>query len=234
MNPRLLLLEDDPVSATFLRQALAALPADVVHAGTVAAARRLADAGQSLWLFDARLPDGHGGELLQELRGRGLRVPALALTADDHPDALERLRGSGFACVLAKPLSAEALHAAVRGCLPAPLVPWDDATALTALGGSQQAVAALRCLFLAELPDQAGDIGAALALGDQPRAQAQLHRLKASCGFVGALALLQAVQALSLAPADAARQADFQAQVRALVPLRDGGCAPARKAGPRT
>lgn len=220
MNPRLLLLEDDPVSAAFLRQALAALPAEVAHAGTLAAARRLADADQSLWLFDARLPDGHGGELLQELRGRGLSVPALALTAEDQPDALDRLRRSGFVRVLAKPVSAGALQAAVREWLPAPGPCWDDAMALSALGGSRQAVDALRDLFLAELPDQARDISQALAQGDQPRAQAQLHRLKASCGFVGATALLRSVQALSRRPADEDAHADFQAQIAAFAPVR--------------
>lgn len=222
MNPRLLLLEDDPVSAAFLRQALARLPADVTHAGTIASARRLAEPGQALWLFDAHLPDGHGGELLRELRGRGLAVPAVALTAEDLPDALERLRQCGFLQVLAKPVSADALLGAVRGWLPAPASAqaWDDAMALSALGGSRHAVDSLRGLFLAELPDQASDISAALALGDEARAQAQLHRLKASCGFVGASALLHAVQVLSRSPADSAAQAAFRVQVRAFPSLR--------------
>ncbi len=222
MNPRLLLLEDDPVSAAFLRQSLAALPAQVEHAGTLAAARRLADAGQALWLFDVRLPDGHGGELLHELRGRGLEVPALALTAEDQPEALARLRQWGFVRVLAKPVSAGVLQREVREWLPAPAPWWDDAMALSALGGSRQAVDAMRDLFLAELPDQAHDIATALVAGDEPRAQAQLHRLKASCGFVGAAALLRAVQALSRAPADRASQAAFQSQVRAFAPVRAG------------
>lgn len=220
MNPRLLLLEDDPVSAAFLRQALAALPAEVLHAGTLAAARRLASADQWLWLFDARLPDGNGGELLQELRGVGFSVPALALTAEDHPDALDRLGQSGFVRVLAKPVSAGALQAAVREWLPAPCPAWDDAMALCALGGSRQAVDALRALFLAELPDQAREISEALARGDEARAQAQLHRLKASCGFVGAATLLRTVQALSHRPADAAARAAFRAQAGAFAPVR--------------
>lgn len=216
MNPRLLLLEDDPVSAAFLRQALAALPLQVEHAASLAAARRLADPGQALWLFDAHLPDGHGGALLRELRLGGLRVPALALTADDQPQAQERLRRDGFQCVLAKPLSATALQRAVREWLPALAAVWDDPMALAALGGSRASVQSLRSLFLAELPGQAADIAAALAAGDQARAQAQLHRLKASCGFVGAATLLQAVRALSRAPGDAAAQAAFQRQAGAL------------------
>lgn len=219
MNPRLLLLEDDPVSAAFLRQALARLPAEIAHAGTLAAARRLAEPGQALWLFDVRLPDGHGGELLQELRGRGLAVPALALTAEDQPEALEALRRSGFLRVLAKPVSAGQLLGAVRECLALPAPAWDDDKALSALGGSQRAVDSLRTLFLAELPGQAEAISAALASGDEAHAQAQLHRLKASCGFVGAVALLQAVTALSRTPADAGAHAAFQAQARAVAAL---------------
>jgi DNA-binding response OmpR family regulator len=220
MNPRLLLLEDDPVSAAFLRQALARLPVEVTHAATLASARNLAGPGQALWLFDANLPDGQGGELLRELRGRGLVVPAIALTAEDHPDALERLHQSGFLHVLAKPVSADRLLRAVRQWLPATGQAWDDAMALTALGGSRQAVDSMRRLFLDELNDQASDISAALALGDEARAQAQLHRLKASCGFVGAAALLHAVQALSRAPADADTQAAFRVQVRAFAAFR--------------
>ncbi|PZO07297.1 MAG: hypothetical protein DCF27_11335 [Lysobacteraceae bacterium] len=216
MNPRLLLLEDDPVSAAFLRQALAALPVEIEHAASLAAARRLADPGQALWLFDAHLPDGHGGALLRELRLGGLRVPALALTADDQPRLHEQLRQDGFQRVLAKPVSSTALQHAVREWLPAPAAGWDDPMALTALGGSCEAVQSLRALFLAELPGQAADIAAALANGDQARAQAQLHRLKASCGFVGAAALLGAVQALSRTPGDAAAHAAFQRQAGAL------------------
>jgi len=222
MNARLLLLEDDPVSAAFLRTALLPLPAEVVHAGTLAAARQLADRGQALWLFDAHLPDGHASDLLRELRGRGLHVPALALTAGDQPDAHERLRQSGFARVLAKPLSSGELLRAVREWLPATSPAWDDAMALSALGGSRQAVDALRELFLAELPGQATDISAALAQGDLPRAQAQLHRLKASCGFVGAQAMLHAVLALSRAPDDDALRDAFLAQVDAFAAVSAG------------
>ncbi len=216
MNPRLLLLEDDPVSAAFLRQALVALPARVEHATRLASARALAHPDQALWLFDVRLPDGDGGELLRELRQRGLQVPAMALTADHDASSHQRLRADGFARVMAKPLTGAELLAAVRQCLRAPAEPWDETMAMAALGGNREAVRSLRALFLAELPDQADDIAAALAQGDAARAQAQLHRLKASCGFVGAGSLLEAVQALSRAPEDAAAQARFQSRARAL------------------
>ena len=114
MNPRLLLLEDDPVSAVFLRQALLGLPAEVVHAGTLAAARRLADAGQALWLFDAQLPDGNGVDFCRELRRQDMRFPVLLLTA--HGEIRQRVEGldAGADDFLPKPFAVAELRARVR------------------------------------------------------------------------------------------------------------------------
>ncbi len=219
MNPRLLLLEDDPVSAAFLQQVLARLPAQVEHAASVAAGRRLACAQQQLWLFDARLPDGHGAALLAELRARGLDTPALALTADDDPDTLARLGEAGFAQVMSKPIAAAALLAAVRRHLrPAQdALVWDDPAALRALGGSASAMVALRQLFLDELPGQMRAVSDALERGEAAVARDQLHRLKASCGFVGAQALLVAVQHLSANPEDPEARRVFERRAQELL-----------------
>lgn len=205
MNLRLLLLEDDAVSACFLREALRALPADVDHASDLAGARRLADAGHSLWLFDARLPDGRGADLLAELRGRGLLAPALALTAEDDAAALRGLEAAGFSKVLRKPVAVPALQAAVRECLADEAgQAWDDAVARSALGGDEASVRALRRLFLQELPAQVRSVQAACRQGDIQATREQLHRLKAGCGFVGAVRLLAAVRTLDTAPGNAA------------------------------
>lgn len=212
MNPRLLLLEDDAVCAAFLCEALRSLPADIDHAPDLAAARRLADSGHSLWLFDARLPDGYGAELLAELHARGLQVPALALTADDDPAVLQQLEGSGFVKALSKPLTKAVLQDAVRECLAgASVLPWDDTVARTALGGDPAAVRALRQLFVQELPAQMREVQAAFDRGNAAALREHLHRLKAGCGFVGAMRLLAAVRALHSAPADAAELERFRA-----------------------
>jgi DNA-binding response OmpR family regulator len=199
MNPRLLLLEDDPVSAAFLVQALAAMPVAVDLAGSLASARSLACAGHALWLFDAQLPDGHAGTLLAELRAAGLQAPALALTAADDAPALARLHEAGFSDVLGKPITAQRLCAVLRQHLPPPAADpiWDDAAARAAVGGDEASVAALRKLFLDELSVQATRLRALLAEGELAAAGEHLHRLKASCGFVGAAALLGAVRDLS-------------------------------------
>lgn len=117
---------------------------------------------------------------------------ALAHTADLDPDQHARLRAAGFAEVLRKPLSVASLHAALLRALPAHIaVPpsWDDAAALAALGGQPAHVQALRAMFLAELPGQRLRIAEGITTGDLVAVHGELHRLVASCGFVGAARL---------------------------------------------
>jgi CheY-like chemotaxis protein len=218
MNPRLLLVEDDAVTAAFLVQALAPLPLRLALAGDLAQARALADGGEALWLFDARLPDGRGDQLLAELRARGFTVPALALTAEDDPSALASLRAAGFAAVLGKPIAAAALRQAVAAAIGPAAPAWDDAAALAALGGEPGTVQALRRLFLKELPLQSAAVATAWSGQDDRGLREQLHRLKASCAFVGAAALLDSVRALHECPGDAGAHARFQAQAALLDP----------------
>ncbi|GGA72689.1 transcriptional regulator [Arenimonas soli] len=205
--PHLLLLEDDPTSAAALRAGLESLPARVDHAASVTEAADLAaGGGHALWLFDLQLPDGRGDALLARLRAAGLATPALALSAD--PDAAV----DGFLRVLAKPLALADLRTAVAAVLPAGLLPpWDDAAGLAAVAGQAAALHTLRQLFLDELPEQRRQVLAACRAGDQAAARAQLHRLKAGCGFVGALPLLAAVGALHAAPDDAVALQRFDA-----------------------
>ena len=222
MKPRVLLLEDEPTSRMFLATAIAGLPVEVDVAGSVAQGREMAaSGGHALWLFDANLPDGTGSGLLAELRGRGLSTPALAHTATAEPGERGRLLADGFDAVAVKPLSAAAWREAVRAALERTATPlpvgeaaaaygageapvWDDDAAIAALGGSADNVAALRELFLAELPAARDQVTAAAHAGDEATVRDGLHRLRASCGFVGAARLDAAARALRDAP-DSAR-----------------------------
>ena len=225
--PRILVVEDDPTSRSYLVALTESLPARVDAAASVAEALRLAGPGRhDLWLVDARLPDGDGIGLLARLHDASPGTPALAHTAARDPQALQALRDAGFAQVLAKPVDADAWRAAIRhalgrtsriaGAAAAPdareasarepeAVPdleaialWDDAAAARALGGNADHVAALRGLFMAELPAQLEQLRG----GDSATRREQLHRLRASCAFVGAARLERAVRALQAAPDD--------------------------------
>ncbi|MEO6365852.1 MAG: response regulator [Luteimonas sp.] len=220
--PRLLLVEDDPVSREFLSSAAATLPASVDAVDTIAAAIACSAPGShDLWLFDANLPDGSGGELLRTLRAFDTHTPALAHTASRHRADLDALIAAGFGEVLIKPLGIEEWQAAIRRALGQPAETpasatqlcgkrpvWNDEAALAALNGNAQHVAALRDLFLCELPSQREAVSDALQMLDHASAHDVLHRLKASCGFVGASRLLAAVELLD-ATCDAASASRF-------------------------
>ena len=223
---RLLLVEDDAVSAEFLAQALAALPARVDVAGSIAQARALASAhAHSLWLVDAHLPDGGGLDCLLALR-KLHDTPALALTAGAAREQLDALCAGGFLVVLMKPVSVALLQGTVRRLLgqdtgsivaaPAPagrsggkLPDWEDARALAALGGDPRALAKLRRLFLDELPGQLAALHAAQVAADAGAVGALVHHLRASCGFVGAARVASAVETLARLPLDASALRDL-------------------------
>lgn len=210
--PRVLLVEDDVVSRAFLTAAVQAVPAEVDSADNLAAALSLGCAQDyALWLFDANLPDGNGAELLARLRARHPHTPALAHTATDDRVVLDALITAGFLEVLVKPLPAAAVQGAVRRVLGLPCgddagvglvatggkVPvWDDDAATRALNGNRAHVATLRSLFVEELPRVRERIGGAVSSGDFDGVRASLHKLRASCGFVGAARLGEATHAL--------------------------------------
>lgn len=206
-GPRVLLAEDDPVSARFLTEALRLLGCTVVHASDGSAALACATRERfTLLLLDLGLPALDGAGVLAALRatpGAASRdVRALATTADRDPTRLAALRAAGFEGVLCKPLDLDTLAAALRalpltadtGVADAP--PLDDAAALRALG-SHDAVADLRELLASELGGQLAAIRRALGEAAPAQALDILHRLKASTRFCGATGLAVAVDALA-------------------------------------
>lgn len=217
----LLLVEDDPVSAAFLVEALSSLPARIDQASCLAEAHALASTHpHALWLVDANLPDGSGEAWLRKRRQSGQITPALALTAELFRERLDSLIDAGYSEALQKPLAVASLHAAVRRALgqqPQLTIPasaeklpvWDEQRALAALGGDMTALRNLRGLFLNELPQQRDGVMVALAAGDEVRARSILHMLKASTAFVGASRLAQATQTLSQALADTTARQHF-------------------------
>jgi CheY-like chemotaxis protein len=234
MNPvHLLLVEDDPVSRGFLAEALQRFPARVDAVSDAAQAIALvARNAYSLWLLDANLPDASGEQLLQQLRALHPQAVALCLTAELHGPRLDALGQAGFSEVLQKPLTVSALHAAVRRqlgiAMPAGAngdgesVVWDDAQALRTLGGNRDAMRTLRGLFVAELPTQADTVLRAIATRDVDHIRAELHRLKASCGFVGSAQLFVAVRALHDAPMNAECASAFRDAVQDLLAASPG------------
>lgn len=230
-HPRLLLVEDDPISRGFLHAALQSLPAQVDCADSLSSALdRARERRHDLWLIDVNLPDGTGGGLLRALRLLHPDVPALAHTADGTAGMQRDLQSEGFLEMLVKPLTTERLLQAVRrglsrgrysvapaGVLDIAANDWDETAALSALNGQQHHLNALRELFLAELPGTRDAVDSALKIRDVQALRDQLHRLQASCGFVGAARLAGAVRLLRGDPQSRTAQSQFHAAVTALL-----------------
>ena len=210
--PRILLVEDDAISRDVLAHAVRALPADLEAVATLAAARRhLSDCTFDAWLVDANLPDGDGRELLAL---RPSTTVAIAHTAATDAHVRQALLDAGFVDVLPKPIAAADLQMALRRLLARADAPraarqvdagairpvWDDAAALHALAGNVTHVRALRGLFIGELDAEMDALAQSRAAHDADAIRARVHRLRASCGFVGAARLAALLPRLDAAP----------------------------------
>lgn len=120
-----LVVEDDPISRSFLRDNLLADGYDVLEAGTVAAARRfLSDNYIDVAVVDLGLPGENGLALLSSVRG-GEKVAARIdpdlplIVLSGRTSETDRLRGfrMGADDYLGKPFSYAELHARVEALL---------------------------------------------------------------------------------------------------------------------
>ncbi|MDE2245139.1 MAG: response regulator [Xanthomonadaceae bacterium] len=198
---RVLLAEDDAVSQHFFATALAALGCAVDACGRGDEALQLARTRPyDLLLLDVRLPGLGGADLLQALRAdaQAASRDSVALATSAAPDFAQQrtLLGAGFAGIVPKPVTLDALEALVQAQrlrLGEALL--DDTAALRALGRSRDRVSALRGLLAAELTELAGDFEYRLR-HDPASLVEPLHRLQAACGFCGVPALAAAAAAL--------------------------------------
>lgn len=210
--PRILVADDNAVSLRFLAEALKARELDCATAvdGTQAAA--LAEALPfDLLLLDARMPRLDGPGALARIRGGNgpsARAAALATTAGDAASHAV-LIAAGFAAVLPKPLALDVLYAALAHHLGGDRERLlDDAGALAVGGGDPAIVDALRGLLRVELAALPGELRTMAARADRAGLRERLHRLDASAGFCGALALARASAALRATLDVGGREAD--------------------------
>lgn len=200
-RPRVLIVDDDPVSLRFL-EAVVAQSGYVVATAIDGATALAVDGVFDLLLIDRNLPDIGGVELLRALRGRGITAPAIATSAEMDPGTKTQLLAAGFVDALEKPAAVQRISEIVMQHLPriAPNL-LDDSAALEAIGGDANALRALRGLLACELEQLERELTAGDLVTNPMRLGERLHRLCASCGFCGAGVL-------------AARAADWQKALR--------------------
>lgn len=114
-----LLVEDDAAVADAVRAGFAAARVDLVHAGTIGAAKRVLSRRRDLdaIVLDLNLPDGDGGEVVRACRDEGLDVPIIMITANDRVQD----RIAGLSCgaddYICKPFSVAELVARLEAVL---------------------------------------------------------------------------------------------------------------------
>ncbi|PRX49021.1 DNA-binding response OmpR family regulator [Prauserella shujinwangii] len=118
MNPRVLVVDDEPGVRKALQRGLRAEGMDVVTAADGPSALRLAETGAfDVLLLDIMLPGLSGYRVLQALRAKDVRTPVLLVSAKDgeidQADGLD-LGADGY---LVKPFSFVVLVAQVRAVL---------------------------------------------------------------------------------------------------------------------
>jgi DNA-binding NtrC family response regulator len=116
--PRVLVVEDDPVSARLVKAVAEKEGFDVRLAGTQTEALRLADEDEpNLVLIDLQLPDASGLDLLRRLREERPAVPAVIVTAsEDVQHVVAAMRG-GALDYLTKPIDARRLAVSLAHAL---------------------------------------------------------------------------------------------------------------------
>jgi DNA-binding response OmpR family regulator len=114
----ILIVEDEPRIASFLRKGLMAEGYSCVVAGDAESAITLAQAEPAdLLLLDLILPDRSGLEVLRTLRARDPRLPVLILTAKDDVGSKVSGLDQGADDYLTKPFLFEELLARIRALL---------------------------------------------------------------------------------------------------------------------
>ncbi|HCA46590.1 MAG TPA: DNA-binding response regulator, partial [Armatimonadetes bacterium] len=118
-NRSVLIVDDDPQIRGSIERMLGASGHCVqsVADGASALATATADGQPALLILDRMLPDTDGVELLEHLRARGVRSPAIIITAHPTLDTAIEALGMQAPHYLRKPFRAEELLAAVEAAL---------------------------------------------------------------------------------------------------------------------
>jgi CheY-like chemotaxis protein len=186
-QPTVLLVEDNEVNqavavALLQRQGYGV---DVVADGQ-AALDAVAGKPYDAVLMDCQMPVMDGYAAATELRRRengGDRLPIIALTAHTLDNERERCLAAGMDDFVAKPVSADALAAALERHIESPAL---DIAGLRAAVGSDDLVAEIVDLFLAQAAAHLDTIADAVATNDADTITRIAHTIKGSAATVGA------------------------------------------------
>ncbi len=197
---RCLVAEDHPVNQRLIMGMLkrAGFECDIVETGAAAVQSCLRN-DYGFVLMDVQMPGMDGLEATRLIRKRkeAVRLPIVAMTAHAMPGDRERCLAAGMDSYLAKPIRLETLMEEImemrasqvrsaeeeQASPGAPVV--DSAGALARVGGDEDLLAELACLFLDEYPQLIGKIRDGVQSGNLAEAGGVAHQLKGLLGQFG-------------------------------------------------
>ncbi len=221
---RVLVAEDDPITADAMRIVIGQFGHEVVHVATyyeLGAALADVDVPFDIAFIDNRLPGGNGLDIVKLCRERGWApgTKLILTTAEASPELLTRAAGL---CddVVVKPSGAKVIHdlleragGAARGAEFAPLLDRAPLAMLVKSGAGKSELTQMYNLFSTSV----GDALAQLELGkDQGTSAEVLHRTQSACATMGAVALLKELRKLSEGMIEDAVNLQQLAQVRGI------------------
>lgn len=115
---KILILDDEPNTQKTLRRALELEGYQSVTAGTIQEAQQAIDKeSPDLCLFDVRLPDGDGIELLEKLRKEGVHTPVVMMSGHGSIDEAVKATRLGARDFLEKPIGQDRLLLTIENAL---------------------------------------------------------------------------------------------------------------------
>ncbi len=110
----IVLVDDDADGREMIARLLADAGASVDAAGSAdEATEKIHRATPDIVISDIGMPRVDGYQLMQQLRGEGLRMPSIALTAFARPEERSRAMAAGYSAHLAKPVEPSLLVSSV-------------------------------------------------------------------------------------------------------------------------
>ena len=205
MGARVLLAEDDMVNTAVASAMLRKLGCSVVAVEDGKQALRELEAGSfDVVLLDGQMPvmDGYEAARLIRVRREFDHVPILALTASAMAGDRDRALAAGMDDHITKPVTLDALRAALTRWISLEAVAprdrsaagpasdvLDVATALDQVAGDRETLSDVLTLFLDQRPVLRERMRGALSRGDAGELALLAHRMKASSGAIAAVGL---------------------------------------------
>jgi CheY-like chemotaxis protein len=209
MSKTVLIADDVQVSLILLDELMSAhgFSTTLCVDGTTAA-EGLRERKFDLILLDQQMPGAYGSAVLRQVRESTQHVnfstPAIALSAELDADMRAELDAAGFNEIMAKPFVVDEFYAVVSRCMSKtarttepeksaiqdlPDQIFDDAAGVRSTG-SLDVLRRVRQLLAAELPQVAAHTNEYFAQKQWRALRDELHKLRASTGLCGAVALI--------------------------------------------